>query len=188
MAISKDKKKELIEKYVDLLSNSQGVFLVSFSGMTVGEITQLRQQLYDSGTTLMIVKNTLFRRALDEAGMSLTTDMVDGPIAIGAVAEEVPQAAKAFLEFAKGSDILEVRGGLLSGTQIAPEQIEALTKVPSREVLLAQLVGGLQAPISGLVYVLQSPMSGLVNVLSGTQRGLVNVLQARIDQLNAEAA
>jgi large subunit ribosomal protein L10 len=188
LAISKDKKKQLIEKYVDLLSSSQAVFLVSYSGMTVAEITQLRQQLYDSGTTLMIVKNTLFRRALDEAGMSLTADVLDGPVAIGAVVEEATEAAKVFLEFAKGSSVLEIKGGLLSGAQIAPEQIEALTKVPSREVLLAQLVGGLQAPISGLVYVLQSPMTGLVNVLSGTQRGLVNVLQARIDQLNAEAA
>lgn len=188
MAISKEKKKELIEKYVDMLSNSQALFLVGYRGMTVAEITQLRRQLYDSDTTLTIVKNRLFKRALDQAGMSVVTDLLEGPIAIGTVDKEAPAAAKTFMDFAKGSSFLEIKGGLLSGKHMGPDQIKTLTTIPSREVLLAQVVGGLQAPISGLVYALQSPISGLVNVLSGTQRSLVNVLQARINQLNVDAA
>ena len=187
MAISREKKKELIEKYVDLLSNSQALFLLGYRGMTVAEITQLRRQLYDSDTTLTIVKNTLFKHALDQAGISVAT-LLEGPIAIGTVDEEAPAAAKTFMDFARDSSFLEIKGGLLSGKHMGPDQIKALTIIPSREVLLAQVVGGLQAPISGLVYALQSPISGLVNVLSGTQRSLVNVLQARIDQLNVDAA
>ena len=188
MAINKEKKKELIEKYVDLLSNSQALFLLGYRGMTVAEITQLRRQLYDSDTTLTIVKNTLFKLALDQAGMSAATDLLEGPTAIGTVDEEAPAAAKTFTDFANGSSFLEIKGGLLNGKQMGLDQIKALTEMPSREVLLAQVVGGLQAPISGLVYALQSPISGLVNVLSGTQRSLVNVLQARINQLNVDAA
>lgn len=188
MAISKEKKKELIEKYVDLLSNSQALFLLGYRGMTVAEITQLRQQLYDSDTTLMIIKNTLFKLALDQAGLSAATDLLDGPVAIGTVGKESQAAAKTFLGFARGSDFLEIKGGVLSGKLMSPDQVKVLTEVPPRDVLLAQVVGGLQAPISGLVRVLQSPLSGLVNVLSGPQRGFVNVLQARINQLNADAA
>ena len=188
MAISKEKKKELIEKYVDLLSNSQALFLLGYRGMTVAEITQLRRQLYDSDTTLMVVKNTLFKLALDQAGLSAATDLPDGPVAIGTVGTESQAAARTLLGFARGSKFLEIKGGVLNGKQMSPDQVQVLTEIPPREVLLAQVVGGLQAPISGLVHVLQSPLSGLVNVLSGPQRGVVNVLQARINQLNADAA
>ena len=188
MAISKEKKKELIERYVDLLSNSQALFLLGYRGMTVAEITQLRQQLYDSDTTLMIIKNTLFKLALDQAGLSAATDLLDGPVAIGTVGQESQAAAKTFLSFARGSNFLEIKGGVLGGKLMSPDQVKVLTEIPPRDVLLAQVVGGLQAPISGLVRVLQSPLSGLVNVLSGPQRGFVNVLQARINQLNADAA
>jgi large subunit ribosomal protein L10 len=176
LAISRKKKETLIETYVELLSHSQAVFLVNYRGMTVAEMTKLRRQLDQSGTPLKVVKNTLFKRALEQKGISIPDEMFEGPLAMGAVSDDVAAVAKLFRDAVTASQALQVRGGLLVGRAITADQVRALADLPPREVLLARVVGGLQAPIAGLV-----------NVLNGPLRGLVYVLQARVDQLEAQA-
>ena len=188
MAISRERKHELVTKYVDLLSNSEAAVLVTYSGMSVAALTRLRRKLYECDTPFVVIKNTLFKRALDELGMSVPEKLFEGPVGIGFSGQDVPATVKVFVDSAKENESLNIKGGLLAGRAISADQVKALTDIPPREVLLSQLVWGLQAPISGFVRVLQSPISGLVNVLNGPQRSLVYVLQARVDQLNADAA
>ena len=176
MAISRKKKEELVEKYSDLLDSTNAVFLVDYRGMSVAEITRLRRQLADSGATLIVLKNTLFKRVLDQKGLSVPDQLLEGPAAMGAISGEVPIAAKLFRDFAATNQFLVLKGGLLDDRAIDANQIKALADIPPREVLLAKVVGGLQAPIAGLV-----------NVLNGSIRNFVYVLQARVDQLNAES-
>lgn len=175
MAISREKKKNLIETYVKLLSDSQAIFLMDYRGMTVAEMTKLRRQLEQSGTSLMVVKNTLFKRALEQQGLALPNELFAGPLVIGAAKSDAAAAAKALRDAAAASQFLQFRGGLLDGRAITAAQVTSLADIPPREVLLARVIGGLQAPIAGLV-----------NVLHGPIRGLVYVLQARADQLKAE--
>lgn len=174
LAISRQKKADMIETYVELLSRSNAVFLVSYRGMTVAEMTKLRRQLDQSGTSLTVVKNTLFKRALEQKGLSLPDEIFEGPLAMGAVTGDAAAVAKTFKDAAAASQFLGLRGGLLNGRGITADQAKSLADIPPREVLLARVVGGLQAPIAGLV-----------NVLNGPLRGLVYVLQARADQLKA---
>ena len=188
MAISKERKHELATKYVDLLSSSEAAVMVTYTGMSVAALTKLRRKLYDFDTPFVVVKNTLFKRALEEMGMAVPEALLTGPVGIGFCGGDVPAVVKVFIDSAKENEPLNIKGGLLAGRAITAEQVKALTDIPPREVLLAQLVWGLQSPITRLVRVLQSPISGLVNVLNGPQRGMVYVLQARIDQLKADAA
>jgi len=176
LAISREKKENLIETYVELLSRSQAVFLVDYRGMSVAEMTRLRRQLEQAEVSFMVVKNTLLKRALEQRGLSLPDKMFEGPLAMGVAKGDAVVAAKTLRDAAATSQFLQLKGGLLAGRAITADQAKSLADVPPREVLLARVVGGLQAPIAGLV-----------NVLNGPIRGLVYVLQARADQLKAEA-
>ncbi len=174
LAISRQKKADMMETYVELLSRSNAIFLVNYRGMTVAEMTKLRRQLDQAETSLVVVKNTLFKRALAQTGLSLPDEMFEGPLAMGAVTGDAAAVAKTFKDAISTSQFLQLRGGVLNGRSLTADEAKALADIPSREVLLAKVVGGLQAPIAGLV-----------NVLNGPIRGLVYVLQARADQLNA---
>lgn len=174
LAISRQKKADMIETYVELLSRSNAIFLVSYRGMTVAEMTKLRRQLDQTETSFVVVKNTLFKRALKQTGLSLPDELFDGPLAMGAVTGDPAAVAKTFKDAVSASQALQLRGGLLNERSITAAEARALADIPPREVLLAKVAGGLQAPIAGLV-----------NVLNGPIRGLVYVLQARTDQLKA---
>jgi large subunit ribosomal protein L10 len=177
LAISREKKHALVEKYVTLLSNSKAVLITEYRGLTVADITKLRRQVEESGATFLVVKNTLFKRALEQVGLPVPQALLQGPVAVGIVPGEPPTAAKVLTGFAQTNELLVVKGGLLGTQQMNKAQVSALANMPAREVLLSQVLAGLQAPIAGLV-----------NVLNGPIRGLVYVIKARQDQLGAASA
>jgi large subunit ribosomal protein L10 len=176
LAISKDKKVELVADYKEKLARSRGVVITGYRGLTVKDQEDLRKRLSDVQGVFQVVKNTLFERALEDAGLSVPGDVMAGPTALGYCLDDVPAVVKVLANVAKESEFLTLRGALLEGQFIAAQDVQALTELPSREVLLARLVGQMQAPIYGLV-----------NVLAGTLRGLVTVLQARGSQLEGAA-
>jgi len=173
LAISREKKSAMIDTYVNLLKDAQVVFVTEYRGMTVVDITNLRRKIEGAGGTYVVVKNTLFKRAMEQVGMAVPQGLLEGPVAVGIVPSEFPAVARTLNETSQTMERLVIKGGVLGGRQFDKSQMVALAHMPSREVLLSQVLAGLQAPIAGLVTVLNGPI-----------RGLVYVLQARQDQLS----
>jgi large subunit ribosomal protein L10 len=190
LAISKEKKAQLLETYVSLLGDSQAIVVVSSIGLTVAEVTQLRVKIRESGARFHVVKNTLFRRALTQAGKPVP-DFVQGPLSVAFCVEDIAPVVKAINEFADdlGERPFEIRGGIVDADVLDSEGAKALADMPSKEVFFAQILSGIQAPSSQLVGVLSSALRETVTVLqAGAGRQLVNVLQARVDQLKESSA
>jgi large subunit ribosomal protein L10 len=176
LAISKKKKQELVADYADRLSRSKAVIFTDYRGLSVKDQENLRRQLWESDSAFQVIKNTLLQRALQDAGMSVPEEALIGPTALGYCFEDVAVVVKILSAFAKETERLAFKGGLLGSQYIGTKDVEVLATLPSRDVLLGQVVGSMQAPISGLV-----------NVLAGPLRGLANVLRARGDQLQSTA-
>lgn len=190
MAISKEKKGQLLETYVSLLDDSQAIVVVSALGLTVAEVTRLRVKIRESGARFHVVKNSLFRRALTQAGMP-APDFLKGPVSVAFCVEDIAPAVKAINEFADeiGDRPFEVIGGIVESDVLDPEGAKALADMPSKEVFFAQILAGLQAPGTQLVGVLSNTLRQTVTVLQAAAgRQLVNVLQARVNQLEEGTA
>jgi large subunit ribosomal protein L10 len=177
LAISREKKEQMVADYADSLSRSRAMILTDYRGLTVANITQLRQNLREVDGTYRVVKNSLFQRALEEAGLPVPTEHLEGPLAVGFCFGDTPPVAKALVDFAKGLDVLQIKGAIL-GTEILDAQgVKGLADLPPRDVLRAQLVAAVQGPMSSLVSVLAAPM-----------REIVQVLKARSEQVQEAAA
>ncbi|MDA8217314.1 MAG: 50S ribosomal protein L10 [Dehalococcoidales bacterium] len=171
------KKVDTVKEIADELANSQLAVLADYRGLTVAEIGQLRRQLREGETQLMVAKNTLIKRAAAQSGVESSVEQfLAGPTAVAFVhSRDIAKSAKALSTYARASKVFAIKGGILGKRVLAADLVQQLADLPPREVLLARVVGGMQAPISGLV-----------TVLGGTVRGLMYVLQARKDQLTAE--
>jgi len=167
LAISRKKKEQLIQKYVDQLNSSEAIIISDYRGLTVSELQELRAKIREVEGSFAVVKNTLARRALSDAGLPVPEDMLFGPIGLGFCGSNIPGVAKAFTEFAKTNEELEIKGGLMGSKIISDEDIKSLAKLPSLEVLQAQLLG-----------LINAPASQLVGVVSGGVRQVVNVIHA----------
>ncbi len=176
MAISKEKKQELLADYKEKFSRSQAVYLTDYHGLTVAEITQLRRKLDETGSTYTVMKNTLTRLALKEAGLPMLEEALKGPVAITFCFEDIVAPAKVLKGFAKEYKTFVIKGGLVEGKEVSVNQIKAIADLPSREEILAQLIAAVQGPLSSLVTVLTAPL-----------RDLAYVLQARAEQGPATA-
>ena len=177
MAISRERKQELIESYVEMLSHSQGVIFTNYRGLTVSQMEAVRDKLREVNAPYHVVKNTLLSLALERAGLPVQEELLTGPVAAGFCYTELPATAKVLTDLAKDFESFEVTGGLLGDKVLDVAGIKALAELPSRDVLLAQVVGSFQAPISGLV-----------TALGGILRSLVYVLSARKEQLEGSGA
>jgi large subunit ribosomal protein L10 len=177
LAISKEKKQQMVADYVDKLSQSQAAILTDYRGLTVADLSALRTRLRDEDGVFQIVKNTLFKLALEQVDLSVPAEQLQGPVAVSYCLGEVPPVAKTLMDFAKETEILQVRGAILGGGFLVPDKVKELADLPPREFLLAQLLGAVQGPMSGLVSTITAPM-----------RELVQVLQARSEQGQEAAA
>ena len=161
----------------DLLTASKGVVLVNYCGLTVAEDTELRAKMREAGVKYMVAKNTFIRIAAKEAGIEGLDSVLEHNTALAFSAEDPVAPAKVLNDFSKDHEALELKAGVLDGKVIAVEEVKALAELPSREELLAKLVGSMQAPISGLV-----------NVLQGTIRNFVYTLEAVRQKKEQESA
>lgn len=167
MAKSRALKEQLLTEYKEKLSKAQAGVIVCNRGLTVEQDTLLRKKLREAGIEYKVVKKTLFTFAAKENNLAELEQFFEGPIAVVLSYDDPVKVAKVLTENAKDLEKLEIRGGFIEGKVVSQKEIEALSKLPSREELVAKMLGGLNAPISGLVY-----------VLSGTMRKLVLALDA----------
>jgi len=156
-------KEQAIQDLTDLIGRSKGAILTDYRGFTVSEITELRKRLREQGAVYHVVKNTLFKRAMQN-GDGLE-QYLEGPTAIAFALEDPVGPAKAVLDFIKEKKKGVVKAGYIEGVVYTEPQVGELSKLPSRDILIAQVVGGIQAPISGLVGALNGILSNFVYTL-----------------------
>ena len=158
-------KEAVIAEVAQLLAGSENLFVSDYRGLTVAELAELRGKLRESGARFKIVKNTLGGIAASKAGREPVKELLSGPTAVTFCGDDLVGAAKALSDFARTHPQLEVRGGVLDASLIDQEGVKALASLPPREVLIAQVVGTMAAPMTGLVTVLQGTISGFVRAL-----------------------
>lgn len=162
----RDDKEAVIAEVAQLLEERETVFVSDYRGLTMASLTELRGKLRESGARVKVVKNTLGGIAADRAGREAIKELLSGPTAVTFCGDDVVAAAKALSEFARTHPQLVVRGGLLQSSLIDANGVKALASMPPREVLVAQVVGTMAAPLTGLVTVLQGTISGFVRALN----------------------
>jgi large subunit ribosomal protein L10 len=145
--MARPEKVAVVDEIRTKLDESDAAILTEYRGLTVSELATLRGALRPAATEYKVFKNTLARRAADEAGLSDLSSLLEGPTAIAFVRGDAVGAAKAIRDFAKTAPALVVKGGLLGGRVLSPRDVDALASIEPREVLLARLAGGFQAPL-----------------------------------------
>ncbi len=164
-----ENKKQMIEEIKEKVEKSQGVVLVDYRGLNVDEVNELRNSYRKAGVEYKVYKNTMMRFAFKEAGLEDFNEFLTGPNAVAFGFDDPVQAAKTTQEFAKKNDKLEIKAGIVDGKVIGLDEIKNLADLPPREVLIAQVLGGLNAPISGFANVLQGSIRNLVYTLEAVR-------------------
>ena len=169
---TREEKAVTIADLRERLRGTDLVIVTDFRGLSVGQMQTLRRDLRAAGGQYRVAKNTLLRLAAEQEGQGELSGLLDGPSGIAFAEGDMVAVAKAVTTFARGAEALQVRGGLMNGRAIDAVGVAALAALPSREEMLAKMLGSMQAPATNLV-----------GVLSGVARSLAYVLQARADQL-----
>ena len=162
----KEKKAEIVSNLVDDLSRSTIVIATNYQGLLAKQMTDLRNALTKAGIGYHVVKNTLAYRAADQASRPHLKDIVEGPVALAFGYDDAVNTAKALHQYIKSTGLsLQIKGGLLQDRVLLPEELTSLANLPSREILIARLIGQLQAPIPTLHNILSYPLRGVLTVL-----------------------
>jgi large subunit ribosomal protein L10 len=159
--MDRDEKAAVIDRIAGDLEASQAVFAVDYRGITVSQAADLRARLRGADATFTVVKNSLTERAADKAGAEALKELLEGPTALTFVRGDAAAAAKALSDAQRITEVLSFKGGLMDGKPVTADEIRAISKLPSRDVLYAQLVGTVAAPIGGLVRTLNALISGV---------------------------
>ena len=166
MSDKKIAKEQVVNEIKEKFQRAEAVVLVDYRGLNVAEVTELRKRFREAGADYKVYKNTLMTRALTELGMEELIPYLTGPNAVALGYGDPVVPAKIISEFAKDHDKLEVKAGMISRKVIGAEGVKSLANLPSKEVLVAQALGGLNAPITGFVNVLQGNIRNLVYALN----------------------
>jgi large subunit ribosomal protein L10 len=153
LSLNRSEKEAVISEVTSLAAKAQTLVIAEYRGITVADMTKLRTTARDSGVTLSVLKNTLARRAVAGSGFEVVSDQMTGPL-IYSFSVDAVAAAKVVSEFAKTNDKLVIRGGAYGGKALDVNGVKQLASIPSKEVLLAQLLGLMQSPISRTARVL----------------------------------
>jgi large subunit ribosomal protein L10 len=165
LAISKQRKDELVAEYSELLDTSRAVFLTEYTGLDVKEMQKLRGEVRNAEGIFRVTKNTLLLHALEKAGKPAPADLLVGQLASGFALNEVPTLAKALTDFAEEVEEFTIRFGILDDELLTAEQIEALAKLPSLDELRAQIIGLIGAPAQNITSIVANGVRQIVNVL-----------------------
>ena len=154
-----EEKSQVVAEIKEKFQQSKGVVLADYRGLTVAEVTQLRNQLRQAGVEYKVLKNTLVRRAAQEVGVEGLEAYLEGPTALAFSADPVAPA-KVLSDFVKTNKLktFQIKAGVVEGRVVGPEGVKDLAELPSREVLLAMVLRGMQAPLAGMANVLQGPI------------------------------
>jgi len=174
--MSREKKAQIIDSLQEAFSKCNISILTDYRGLSAPEINALRRRLRESGIGYKVVKNTLARFAAERAGKDELVSLLEGPVAIAFGYDDITEPARALTDYIRSSKAsLSIKGGFLGDRLLTLEDVETLSTLPSREVLLARILGGMQIPIVALVNYLTTPIMGIIGTL-----------QARIQQLEGE--
>ena len=163
--MNRDQKATAITEIAAHIDESQAIFAVDYRGISVPQVAELRAKLRDADATFKVVKNSLTERAADQAGAATLKDFLTGPTALTFIRGDVATAAKAIADYSRATQLLPFKGGLMGGDLLDVDQLRALSRLPSREVLYGQLVGVVASPVSGLVRTLNALLGGLAVAL-----------------------
>lgn len=172
--MNRDQKAAVIEEVAGQMSAAEAIFAVDYRGISVPQAAELRDRLRDADAAFRVVKNTLTERAADQVGAAGLKPYLAGPTAVAFVRGDAALAAKALADFRRTNNLLEFKGGWMNGDALTAEQIDAIARLPSREVLYGRLVGMVAAPLTGLAGALNNLVSGLARQLAQiAEQGLV---------------
>jgi large subunit ribosomal protein L10 len=177
--LNRDQKAAVIDEVTTQLRDAEAVYAVDYRGTSVTQAADLRSRLRESDTRFRIVKNTLTERAADNAGAAALKPFLEGPTALVFVKGDAASAAKALADFKRASGLLEFKGGWMNGDTLSADQIDAIAKLPSREVLYGRLVGMVASPLTGLA----SAMDGLIG---GLARQLQQIAERNVTEGESE--
>jgi large subunit ribosomal protein L10 len=169
--MDKEQKAATVDSIAEQIEAAEAVFAVDYRGISVPDAADLRARLRDADATFRIVKNSLTERAADKAGAETLRELLDGPTALTFVRGDAALAAKALADFARTQKPIEFKGGLMDGEPVSVDEIKAISRLPARDVLFAQLVG-----------TVASPLTGLARGLNGLLSGVAIQLQQMLDQ------
>lgn len=161
-----DKKKEIVTQLHEDLKKSKIVIVTDFKGLDVAAVTKLRSQLTKENIDYRVIKNTLLRRASENTSVAVLNDLFKGPSAVAISYDDPVSPAKILTKFAEENKKLEIKGGVMDGKAIDFNGIKALSSLPSREVLLSQLLCVMNAVPTGIVQVLAAVPRNMMNVLN----------------------
>ncbi|RMF47547.1 MAG: 50S ribosomal protein L10 [Deltaproteobacteria bacterium] len=162
-------KEQLVAELAGKLASVKAAFIADYRGLTVEQANDLRNKLREAGVEYQVVKNTLLKLAIRDTESACLEEFLQGPTAIAMAGEDPVAPAKVLSEFAKANDKFELKGGMLDGKKLDISGIKALSDLPSREVLLAKVLGSMNAPVSNFVGVLAAVPRSLVQVLAAIQ-------------------
>ena len=169
-------KQEIVQQMHEKFADAKIVIVTDYKGLDVESMTELRGKLREAGSEYKVVKNTLLRRAAQDTDIAPVADYFKGPTAVAFSTEEPVGPAKALTEFVKDNDKLEIRAGVMDGKLLDQNDIKALSDLPSKDVLLGQLLS-----------VMNAVPTSLVRLLNAVPQQMMNVLQAVADQKNDAA-
>lgn len=166
MAISRERKEQVVAELTELLSRSSVVVLSDYRGMTAGKMAEMRNKLRPFGGKFTVAKNNLVRRSLEELHLPALDAFLDGPTAVSFIFGAYAEPLREMKAFASETELLSIKGGLMGDRVLSADDVRVLTDLPATEVLRAQVLGSVQAPVSGLVGALDSVLRGLLYALS----------------------
>ena len=174
----KQEKERVVADLVERLRASDTLIVADYRGLTMPEIDGVRTEVLKHGARFTVVKNTLTKRAAEEAGVPELVELLDGPTAIAFVGDgDMVGVAKALSDTARQTKILTVRGGILEGKTMTAEQVRELASLPPADVLRGQVLGAIVAPLNAIAALVNAPL-----------QNFVGLIDARIEQLGGEAA
>jgi large subunit ribosomal protein L10 len=165
--LNRDQKAAVIDEVAGQITGSDAVFAVDYRGISVPQAAELRTRLRDADATFRVVKNTLTDLAADRAGADGLKELLQGPTAMTFVRGDAAAAAKALRDFRRstGNQLLEFKGGWMNGAPLSAADVDAIAQLPSRDVLIGRLVGGIAAPLTGLASAMNNMIAGLARAL-----------------------
>jgi len=172
--VNREEKAAVIEEVARQITDAEAIYAVDYRGASVPQAAELRARLREADATFRVVKNTLTERAADQAGAEGLKAYLEGPTAMTFVRGDAAAAAKALADFRRTSGLLTFKGGWMNGEALTPDQMDAIARLPSRDVLYGRLVGMVASPLTGLVTSLGGLIGGLARQLGQiAEQGLV---------------
>lgn len=181
MAISREKKEQIVNNLKEKLKGTEVIVLTDFRGLSVSDQQALRARLRETTAEYQVVKNTLAAIALKEVDRPVPEEYLTGPTAIALLRDDIAGPIKVLQDFAKQTGMLTIKGGILGDRVIDAKEVGELADLPPRETILAQLLSAIQGPASSVVGILEAPASELVRTLQAPMRELALTIQAYAD-------